>query len=322
MTAMRRREFIERTLAAGVAAAALGQGRLPAEEAKPKSLVVKAVRDDATKDKKINAAVVREMVHTAVCRLAGKQKPEEAWPVYIRKDDVVGIKVSSKFGVGAATHPEVTAAIVEGCRMAGVPDDKIIVWDFEDKHLEISGYTINRGPGVKYRGVNSDGWEDQPTAIHTCQGRLAKILTREITALVNAPILKSHPIAGYTNCLKNHYGSFHNPGEAHGAGCDPFMAHLNNLPVIREKSRLMISDALLPVADRGPQPAPQFVWEYKGILASTDPVAIDAVALKILDEQRIKIGKPPASAKAKCLLTAAQMGLGVADMEKIELVTV
>jgi len=322
MCAMRRREFIERTVAASVAVAALGQARLVAGEPGRKSLVVKAVRDDATADKKIDAAVVRNMVHAVVCRLAGKQKPEEAWPVYIRKDDVVGIKVSSKFGVGAATHPEVTAAIVEGCRMAGVPDDKIIVWDFEDKHLEISGYTINRGPGVKYRGVNADGWEDQPTAIHTCQGRLAKILTREITALINAPILKSHPIAGFTNCLKNHYGSFHNPGEAHGVGCDPFMAHLNNLPVIREKSRLMISDALLPVADRGPQPAPQFVWEYKGILASTDPVAIDAVALKILDEQRVKIGKPPASAKAKCLLTAAQMGLGVADMAGLELVVV
>ena len=322
MCAMRRREFIERTVAAGVAVAALGQGGLAAEEAGRKSLVVKAVRDDATKDKQINAAVVREMVHAVVCRLAGKQKPEEAWAVYIRKDDVVGIKVSSKFGVGAATHPEVTAAIVEGCRMAGVPDDKIIVWDFEDKHLSISGYTINRGPGVKYRGVNADGWEDQPTAIHTCQGRLAKILTREITALVNAPILKSHPIAGFTNCLKNHYGSFHNPQEAHGVGCDPFMACLNNLPVIREKSRLMLSDVLLPVADRGPQPAPQFVWEYKGILASADPVAIDAVALKILDEQRAKIGKPPASAKAKCLLTAAQMGLGTADMAKIELAAV
>jgi len=321
MTTMHRREFIGRTIAAGAALAAIGRGRLAAEEPRAKSLVVKAVRDDATKDRKPNAAVVREMVHAAVCRLAGKQKPEDAWPTFLKKNDVVGIKISSKFGVGSATHPEVTAAIVEGCRMAGVPDDKIIVWDYEDKHLEISGYTINRGPGVKYKGVN-DGWEDQPTAIHTCQGRLAKILTREITALVNAPILKSHPLAGYTNCLKNHYGSLHNPNEAHGGGCDPFMAHLNNLPAIRQKSRLMVSDVLLPVAERGPQPAPQFVWEYKGILAATDPVAIDYVALKILDEQRAKIQKPPAEAKAKCLFTAARMGLGAADMAKIDLVAV
>jgi uncharacterized protein (DUF362 family) len=321
MRGMLRREFIGRTVAAGVAAAALGRGRLPAEEPKAKSLVVKAVREDATRDKRVNAAVVREMVHAAVCRLAGKPKPEEAWAVYLRKDDVVGIKVSSKFGVGSATHPEVTAAIVEGCRMAGVPDDKIIVWDYEDKHLSISGYTINRGAGVKYMGVNGE-WEDEPTAIHTCQGRLAKVLTREITALVNAPILKSHPITGFTNVLKNHYGSFHNPNDAHGGACDPFMAHLNNLPVIRQKSRLMISDVLLPVAERGPQPAPQFVWEYKGILAATDPVAIDYVAMKILDEQRAKIQKPPAQTKAKCLFTAAQMGLGVADPAKIDLVTV
>ena len=321
MRGMHRREFIGRTVAAGVALAALGRGRLSAEEPKAKSIVVKAVRDDATKDRKVNAAVVREMVHAAVCRLAGKQKPEEAWATFFKKDDVVGIKISSKFGVGSATHPEVAAAIVEGCRMAGVPDDKIIVWDYEDKHLEISGYTINRGPGVKYIGVNQD-WEDQPTAIHTCQGRLAKVLTREITALVNAPILKSHPITGFTNALKNHYGSFHNPSAAHGGGCDPFMAHLNNLPAIRGKTRLIVSDVLLPVAERGPQPAPQFTWEYKGILAATDPVAIDYVAMKIMDEQRAKIQKPPAESKAKCLFTAAQMGLGAADMAKIDLVTV
>jgi len=321
MSGMHRREFIGRTVAAGIAVAALGRGRLTAEEAKAKSLVVKAVRDDATKDRKVNAAVVREMVHATVCRLAGKQKPEEAWATFLKKDDVVGIKVSSKFGVGSATHPEVAAAIVEGCRMAGVPDDKIIVWDYEDKHLAISGYTINRGPGVKYIGVNND-WEDQPTAIHTCQGRLAKVLTREITALVNAPILKSHPITGFTNALKNHYGSFHNPSAAHGTGCDPFMAHLNNLPAIRGKTRLIVSDVLMPVAERGPGPAPQFTWEYKGILAAADPVAIDYVAMKILDEQRAKIQKPPAESKAKCLFTAAQMGLGAADPARIDLVTV
>ena len=66
MRGMHRREFIERTVAAGFALAALDRGRLLAEEPKAKSLVVKAVRDDATHDKKINAAVVREMVHAAV----------------------------------------------------------------------------------------------------------------------------------------------------------------------------------------------------------------------------------------------------------------
>jgi hypothetical protein len=48
------------------------------------------------------------------------------------------------------------------------------------------------------------------------------------------------------------------------------------------------------------------------------------VGLKILDEQRAKINLPSleTTGKAKCIMTAAQMGLGVADMAKIDLVTV
>ena len=332
MTGFNRREFIGTSVAAGVGAWALSRGQqaAAAEEGKGKSIVVSATRDNATADKKIDAAVAKQMVHAVVCKLAGKAKPEEAWATYIKKDDVVGIKINCLFGVGAATHPEVTAAIVEGCKMAGVPDDKIIIWDRTDKDLEKSGYTVNKGAGVKCIGVGEE-WEADAVDIHTCKGRLAKILTRETTALINVPILKTHVIAGITCALKNHYGSFHNPRDAHGqkdpkaahgGGCEPFLAHLNSLKPIREKTRLIVCDALMPVADQGPQARPASTWEHKTIMAATDPVALDYVGLKILDEQRVKIGKAPleSTGSAKCLFTCAQMGLGVADMSKIEVV--
>jgi uncharacterized protein (DUF362 family) len=239
----------------------------------------------------------------------------------VKPEDVVGVKINCLFGVGAATHPEVTTAVVEGCRMAGVPPDKIIVWDRDDKHLEKSGYTVNRGEGVRYLGVGRD-WEEEPTNIHTCKGRLAKLLTQTCTAIINVPILKHHAIAGITFSMKNHYGSFHNPNSAHANNCDPFIAQLNALKVIREKTRLIVGDALLPVADGGPQANPRATWEYKAILASTDTLAIDYVGLKILDEQRAKIEKPLLEGgKTKCIATAAGMGLGVADLAKIDLVT-
>lgn len=332
MTGMRRREFIGTTVAAGVGAWALGRGVALGEQPAGKAVVVSTTRDDATKEKKPVAKPVKEMVHAVVCKLSGKARPEEAWAAYVKKDDVVGIKINCLFGVGAATHPEVTEAVIEGCKMAGVPDDKIIVWDREDKHLISSGYTIQRGPGVRIIGVNGE-WEENPTAIHTCQGRLAKILTQQCTALVNVPILKTHVIAGMTMALKNHYGSFHNPGEAHGkrdpaaahgGGCDPFIAELNALPCIRQKTRLIVADCLMPVADRGPQARAESTWEHKAILAAIDPVAIDYVGLKILDEQRAKTGKAPleSTGSAKCVFTAAEKGLGVADLGRINLVTV
>ena len=318
MGRMRRREFIGRTVAVGVGVMALGRTPLLGEEAKGKAIVVKAVRDNATADKKIDAAVVKEMVNAVVCKLSGKAKPEDAWKTYVKPTDVVGVKINCLFGVGAATHPEVTAAVVEGIRMAGVPADKIIIWDKSDGDLKKSGYTINKDAGVRCIGVNG-AWEEEPTDIHTCKGRLAKILTRECTALINVPILKTHGISGITCAMKNHYGSFHNPGEAHANKCDPFIAHLNNLKVIREKTRLIVCDALLPVADGGPQAAPQWTWEYKAILAATDPLALDAVGLEILQEQRAKLGKKPLA--APCIASAAKLGVGVGDLSQIDVVT-
>jgi len=323
-----RRQFIGQTAAAGAAAAVLGKRAL-AQGGSGKSMVVKAVRPNAVQGKKPDPKVVREMVHAVVVKLSGKTSPEAAWKTYIKPDDVVGVKVNCLFGVGACTHPCVTEAVVEGIRMAGVPADKIIVWDREDKHLQKSGYTPGRKDGVLYTGVNGD-WEEQPTRFADCDGRFAKILTEKITALVNVPILKSHVRSGMTFCLKNHYGSFHNPGSAHGGGpktvhggtCDPYIADLNALPVIRQKTRLFVCDALRPVANRGPMVQPRWTYTENTILAGLDPVAIDYVGLKMLDAHRKTVDLPSLeeTGSARCLFTAATKGLGVADMSKIAIV--
>ena len=316
-----RREFIGRTAAVGIGIAALGEGAALGQDAGAKSKVVTATRDNACADMEPHAAVVKEMVDAVVMKLAGKATPAEGWAQFVRPDDIVGIKINCLFGIGACTHPEVTRAVVEGCKLAGVPESSIIVWDRKDKDLVKCGYEINRDAGVKCYGVNAD-WEPEPTAIHTCQGRLAKILTQDITALISVPVLKTHGLSGITMALKNHYGSFHNPWDAHGNHCDPFLAHLNALPAIRHKTRLIVGDALLPVADGGPKANPQWTWEHKAILAATNPVAADYVGLRMLDERRAQLGKPSLeqSGKARSIVTAAQMGLGVAEMSNIELV--
>jgi len=321
-----RRQFIGQTAAAGAAAAVLGKRAFA--QGGGKSVVVKCVRDDSVQNGKVNAKVAKEMVHAVVMKLSGKASPEAAWKTYIKPDDVVGVKINCLFGVGACTHPCVTEAVVEGVRMAGVPVDKIIVWDREDKHMQKSGYKTGPINGVLYTGVNGD-WEDQPTPIADCKGRLAKILTEKITALVNVPILKTHSLAGVTFCLKNHYGSFHNPGSAHGGKrtahggrCDPYIAELNALPVIRQKTRLFVCDALRPVGNKGPQARPQWTFDEKTMMAGLDPVALDFVGMKMLDAWREKEGMPSLEKtdSARSVFTAAAKGLGVADMSKIEVV--
>lgn len=317
-----RREFLEQAAVLGAGVAALGR-TTPGMGAPAGTQVVQATRAEATTTGQPNAAVVKEMVDAAVRRLSGKRNRADAWATFVQPDDIVAIKVNCLFGVGASTHPEVTQAVIDGCKAAGVPDDHLIVWDREDKHLRNAGYPVNRGKGVKFYGVGPD-WEETTLPVHTHPARLARILTRTCTALINVPVLKSHSIAGITASLKNHYGSFAQPAKAHAGNCDPYLAELNALSPIRQKTRLIVCDALLPIADGGPQRRPQFTWAENTILAATDPVALDAVGLRIIDKRRVQIGKPPIepSGKARGIFTAAAKGLGIADSKRIALVHV
>jgi hypothetical protein len=56
-------------------------------------------------------------------------------------------------------------------------------------------------------------------------------------------LLKDHGRAGITASMKNHYGSVDKPGNLHGGQCNPYVAELNNIPEIRDKTRLIMKDS-------------------------------------------------------------------------------
>jgi len=67
----------------------------------------------------------------------------------------------------------------------------------------------------------------------------------------------------------------------------------------------------------------KYVWEYKGILVSQDPVAVDAMGVRILQAKRREYFgeerplKPPAK---HIYLADTRHNLGVSDPDKIELI--
>ena len=92
------------------------------------------------------------------------------------------------------------------------------------------------------------------------------------------------------------------------------------LPEVKGKTRLVLVDALYPLCDKGPQPDPRYKWTYKGLIAGTDPVAVETVCLKVISEKRNELrGEPwPISPPAVCVEAADKMyGLGTSDMNKI-----
>jgi uncharacterized protein (DUF362 family) len=326
-----RREFLKQAAAIGALAAcpSAGDAAFAADSSRKSRLVIirdpEVLYDDGGREKGIQTDVLARMLDRAVRELTGLSDAKAAWGSLFKPDDVVGIKVNCLGSRGATTHPEVAHAVADALIQVGLDPSNIIIWDRATADLVSSGYAINRdGGGVRVLANDGD-WEDEPTITGTFNGRLTKIITRDITALINIPFMKDHQLAGITGALKNHYGSFHNPMACHGNRCDPYIADLNGIPAIRNKSRLIVMDALRPQAHGGPGLLREALWDYGGLLVSRDPVAVDAMSWRIIDERRKQMGLPTVAEAGRepvSIVTAAARGLGVMDLERMEIVRV
>jgi len=279
------------------------------------------VRDLGTDSK-----IARQMVRESVTALVGTRTSKDAWSKLFGPKDVVGIKVNCLGGRMFSSHPAVVDGVIDGLREAGVADENIIVWDRFSRELETAGFPINvAGRGVRYLGTDERGYgyTREPILHRSVGSCFSMILASKCSAIVSVPLLKDHDIAGASINLKNFFGAIQKPSLYHDNHCDPYIADLNAHPLIKRKNRLIICDALLGVCDGGPAYNPDGAWKYGGVLASTDPVALDRVATDVIEMQREKAGKPSlkeAGREPAYIHTAAQLGLGSDDPDKIETV--
>ncbi len=340
---IRRRQFVK-SAATGVAAAylvpgmAFGADDATAASAKSRVLV-------ASNQKFVNAShriekkMVRATLDEVLIALTNQASVRDAWMQIFPKlqsSDVVGIKVNC-INRKLSTHPEVTFAIANSLiESVGFNPNNILIWDRTDEELVKSGYALNTSPkGIRCFGTvpelsyvdwifNSvpDGGSigyDQSTPIdlgNDTPVHLSRILTEMCTYLINAPVLKDHGIAGVTLSLKNHYGSISKPQKCHDGGCDPYIGNLNNSSHIKDKTKLIVCDALFGIYDGGPGGAPQ--WVGHRLMAATDPVAHDFAGMEIIDRKRVENELDPVAESAIFFNTAVKLGLGTNDPKKIE----
>ncbi len=277
---------------------------------------------------RIEEAVLRAMVSEGLKRLAGLKAAHEAWRMFFRPGDGVGVKVNCLGGPHMCTHPVLAAAACEGLQSAGLQAKKLIVWDRADRELRRCGFTLNYGKkGVRCFGTDAAGvgYEEGLTVSGEVASRLSRILTRMTDSMLNMPVLKDHGLSGVTGALKNVFGVVHNPNKYHSNGCDPYIADANRISAVREKTRLVICDALVVQYNGGPGYKPGWVEPYGGLLFGTDPVAVDAVGRRIINSLRRSKGLhllEDEGRPARHIETAASYGLGRCADEEIELIDV
>jgi uncharacterized protein (DUF362 family) len=156
---------------------------------------------------------------------------------------------------------------------------------------------------------------------------LSKIFTQECAVIINVPILKDHELAGVTFAMKNMYGVIDRPDTLHANHCNPGVADLNCIPLIREKMCITIGDALSSVYQGGPGFRPEYLWYPNAIVVGEDRVAVDRIACQMIEKKRAEMGLPTLAAAgrpASYIDTAADAkhNLGVSDPRRIKLIEV
>jgi hypothetical protein len=145
---------------------------------------------------------------------------------------------------------------------------------------------------------------------------------KKCSTLIPLPNLKAHWLTGIGTVLKNYILFGGNPSAYHHDKSKD-LGRIWNLPDVKGKTRIVIVDALRPLYDKGPQKVPQYLWHYNGIIAGTDPIAVEAVCLKIIQAKRDQFkGEPwPLSPPPVCVEAAdKEYELGCSDLSKIKII--
>jgi hypothetical protein len=240
-------------------------------------------RDAIDENNQIVAPVIQEMLDEAVVHLTGESDGAGAFRRLVKPEDIVGIK--SNVWSFLPTPPQVEQAIKRRLLDAGVREEDIAVDDHNVK--------------------------TNPIFIKS-------------TALVNTRPLRTHYLAGMSGCLKNYIMFGATQPEYHPDSCAS-LGSLFLLPQVKGKTRLNVLCALTPqYHGLGPHHfSRRYVWNYKGLIVGQDPVAVDAIGLRLLMAKRRKeLGPaqelPPVP--KHIALAETRYGVGTSDLAKIELI--
>ncbi len=272
--------------------------------------VVEVTSDFVVLDAKVHKNLLGEMIEAALKTLTKEKSLESSWHALLSDRDVIGLKFNSSAQEIIGTTLTLAEVMIESLMDAGWPLSKIVCIEAP---ISIVKRYQTRPMTAGYRSVASD--------FGSGSDHLSRVLD-QVTAIINVPFLKTHNIASITCCLKNlSHGLVQHPARFHGNGCSPFIADIVALPEIKDKLKLNVVDALRVVYRGGPNANSGSISDLGSILVSSDPVALDAVGVSILNDTRSRKGLEAIAAspeQVSYLAQAHMLGLGVAKLFDID----
>lgn len=249
-----------------------------------------------------------------------------------------GLSFNDDLNTDMLNYAAVVNSVIRGLKSIDVPSNKIWITDpsriihdqfrerISDKGVQ---YYVNQNceayiegrPNVYATGYVSDSsvYASTTTAYNE-KIRPAQVFA-DATYIINMPQLKGHgstSVGRVTFSLKNNFGSVYYTVDAQGTApahkAEPFaklIADINNNPVFREKTRLIVGDGIMGNPDANY--APPTLWSSFGnnppetLFFGVDPVATDSV---MVDYIRKEVGS---QATGLVQSYAADLELGVSE---------
>lgn len=322
-------------------------GRFPAR-------VVRAYDERSLSSDRPDVSRVEAMLARCMLALTGASTVSAAWKMFVTPDDVIGLKVNPVAGKMLATSPELVHVIIRQLEEAGIPRTNILIWDRREFELHEVGFTSDAFPGIRIVGTErkdengsfrdaggklysetmidhewfywadvEEHYDEETLPYMVNEGKesyFSRICTRDVTKIINIPILKNAG-SSVTLCLKNlAYGSITNTSRLHRPLWHETCAEVPAFPPLRDKVVLNIVDGIKGCYQGGPAANPEFIVAFNTLLVGTDPVAVDRVGYGIIlrkrQEENVQKEENP---KARIFMDlAANIGLGVAEERKID----
>lgn len=223
---------------------------------------------------------------------------------------VIKVNLSTPFEENAAssnTSPDILDAVLavvrERTEHIVVGESNGMRYDTEDA-FEVSGYyPIIEKHGARALNFSKDEWVETGESLIKGWGLSKTLLDADV--FITLPVLKTHATTVFTGALKNQFGCFpqHKRIFLHPK-LDRVIVLINQIL----KPRIAIMDGIIAMEGRGPiNGKPR---RFDMVLGSTDPVALDATAMRL-------VGLDPYSSGH--IVLASESGVGQIAQERIEI---
>jgi len=322
-------------------------GESPTRNDGPTARVVIVQDPQATDAFRARPERIPAMVNRAITNLTGRATAAEAWRSLVSTQEVVGIKVYSAPGPNSGTRPAVVAAVVEGLLAAGLPAKQIIVWDKQAADLRLAGFfELSKRYGIRVAGSAQAGYDEKAAPYESSLlgnlvwgdlefgrtgeglGRksfLSKLVTREMTRIINLTPLLNHNLAGVSgNLFSLAMGSVDNTVrfESDASRLATAVPDIYNLHELSDRVVLNIVDALICQYEGGERGLLHYSAMLNQLRFSRDPVALDVLSIQELDHQRQAAKAPMVKPNLDLYNNASSLlELGISDLKKINVET-